>query len=500
MSNIQKSEADVVLVGAGIMSATLGVLLKELKPNLKIEVIERLDSAAAESSDAMNNAGTGHSAFCELNYTPEKADGTIDATKAINIVEQFEVSRQFWSYLLGKHILKNPDNFIHTVPHMSFVWGKDNVNFLRKRYEELQKYPLFHGMQFSDDPEKIKEWAPLIMEGRDLNDVYAATYMPLGTDVNFGALTRELFDYLQKTDGVNISFHTEVKDITKNNSKWDVESVDLKTGQKRIITTDFVFVGAGGGAILLLQKADIPESKGYGGFPVGGEWLVCRNPEVVNKHMAKVYGKASVGAPPMSVPHLDTRFIDGKHSLLFGPYAGFSTKFLKTGSYWDLIKSLECNNIGPMLGAGLRNIDLTKYLIGQVLQSKKSRYAALKEYFPEAKEEDWTLEKAGQRVQVIKKDPKGRGILQFGTEVVNSADGSIAALLGASPGASTATPIMLKLLSQCFKDEYKSEEWQRKLKEMIPSFGLKLNEHPELVSDIREKTSKALEIYPNNKK
>lgn len=499
MSSIQKSEADVVLVGAGIMSATLGVLLKELKPNLTIEVIERLDSAAAESSDAMNNAGTGHSAFCELNYTPEKADGTIDATKAINIVEQFEVSRQFWSYLVKKNILKKPNSFINTVPHMSFVWGENNVNFLRKRYAELQKYPLFHGMEFSEDPKQIKEWAPLLMDNRKTDDVYAATHMPLGTDVNFGDLTRQLFDHLKSENGVNMSFNTQVTDIKRKGDVWTVSSTDRKTGAKKVVNSKFVFVGAGGGAILLLQKADIPESKGYGGFPVGGEWLVCRNPEVVKKHMAKVYGKASVGAPPMSVPHLDTRFIDGKHSLLFGPYAGFSTKFLKQGSNADLFKSLEMNNIGPMLGVGMRNMDLTKYLIGQVLQSEKSRYEALRAYYPDAKDEDWTLEKAGQRVQVIKKDKDGKGILQFGTEVVNSADGSIAALLGASPGASTATPIMLKLLSQCFKQEFQSAEWQAKFKEMIPSFGLKLNEHPELVAEIRENCSSVLKIFPHNK-
>lgn len=499
MSSIQKSEADVVLIGAGIMSATLGVLLKELKPNLTIEVIERLDSAAAESSDAMNNAGTGHSAFCELNYTTEKADGSIDASKAINIVEQFEVSRQFWSYLVNKNIIKDPTAFIHTVPHMSFVWGQKNVSFLKKRFEELQKFPLFSEMQFSDNPEKIKEWAPLLMEGRKLDDVYAATHMNLGTDVNFGNLTRQLFSHLQADNGINITYNTQVSDVKRKGDKWEVSSKDLKTGKTNVISTNFVFVGAGGGAILLLQKADIPESKGFGGFPVGGKWLVCNNPDIVNKHMAKVYGMASVGAPPMSVPHLDTRFIDGKLSLLFGPYAGFSTKFLKQGSYLDLFKSLELNNIGPMLGVGMRNMDLTKYLIGQVLQSEHARVDALKEYFPEAKAEDWKIDEAGQRVQVIKKDKEGKGILQFGTEVVNSADGSIAALLGASPGASTATPIMLKLLAKCFPTEFKSVEWQEKFKEMIPSFGTKLNEHPEMVADIREMTSKTLKIFPHNK-
>lgn len=498
MSSIQKSEVDVVLVGAGIMSATLGILLKELNPNLKIEILERLDRAAAESSDAMNNAGTGHSAFCELNYTPEKPDGSVDATKAISIVEQFEISRQFWSYLVNKNVLKDPRKFINSVPHMSFVWGKDNVSFLEKRYNELQKYPLFQGMKFSKEVDQIKNWAPLLMEERKLDDVYAATYMPIGTDVNFGELTREIFDHLTTEDGVNVHFNNQVTDIKRKGDKWSVSAKDEKTGEHRKVKAKFVFVGAGGGAILLLQKADIPESKGYGGFPVGGEWLVCNNPKIVQKHMAKVYGKASVGAPPMSVPHLDTRFIDGKHSLLFGPYAGFSTKFLKRGSNLDLFKSLELNNIGPMLGAGMRNLDLTKYLIGQVLQSDKSRYEALREYFPDAQDEDWKVEHAGQRVQVIKRDKDGKGILQFGTEVVNAADGSIAALLGASPGASTATAIMLKLLANCFPTEFKSEAWQTKFKEMIPSYGLKLNEHPEMVAEIRENCSKVLKIYPNN--
>lgn len=500
MSSIEKSEADVVLIGAGIMSATLGILLKELKPNLKIEILERLDTAAAESSDAWNNAGTGHSAFCELNYTPEKEDGSIDASKAISIVEQFEISRQFWSYLVKKNILTNPDEFINSVPHMSFVWGKDNVRFLKNRFDELQKYPLFQGMEFSDNVDTIKDWAPLLMNGRDRNEVFAATSMKFGTDVNFGTLTRKMFDYLKSLDGVTMRFGTDVKDIKRAaDGSWNIYVTDLKTNAKKFIQTKFTFIGAGGGSILLLEKANIPESKGFGGFPVGGQWLKCTNEEVIKKHLAKVYGKASVGAPPMSVPHLDTRFIDGKRSLLFGPYAGFSTKFLKQGSFLDLFKSFRFDNVFPMLGAGLRNIPLTKYLISQVIQSKKSKFNALKEYFPEAEMKDWEIEVAGQRVQVIKKDKNGKGILQFGTEVVSAADGSISALLGASPGASTAAPIMLGLLKKCFPKEYETEAWQNKFKEMVPSLGLKLNEHVELAHELREETSKTLNLYPHNK-
>lgn len=502
MSSKESLEADVVLIGAGIMSATLGLLLKELKPNLKIEILERLDNAAIESSDAWNNAGTGHAAFCELNYTPQREDGSVDTSKAVDIVEQFEISRQFWSYLVSKNILSNPENFIHSVPHMSFVWGKENVSFLQKRYEEMKKHPLFKGMEFSDDIDTIKKWAPLLMKGRSreaLDEVYAATSMQEGTDVNFGSLTRKMFDYLKSLDGVTTNFSTEVTDIKRTgNGQWSISARNLKTNSKSKIKTSFVFIGAGGGSILLLQKANIPESEGFGGFPVGGQWLRCTNPDIINKHMAKVYGKASVGAPPMSVPHLDTRYIDGKRALLFGPYAGFSTKFLKKGSLLDLFKSLKFDNIFTMLGAGARNASLTHYLISEVLKSKKSKVAALKEYFPDADMDDWEIEIAGQRVQVIKKDKDGKGILQFGTEVVSSADGSIAALLGASPGASTAAPIMIHLLEKCFPEEFNSTAWKEKFKEMIPSFGMRLNENPELAAQIREETSKTLKLYPFN--
>lgn len=502
MSSKENLEADVVLIGAGIMSATLGLLLKELKPNLKIEILERLDKAAVESSDAWNNAGTGHAAFCELNYTPEKQDGTVDATKAVDIVEQFEISRQFWSYLVSKNILSNPEEFIHSVPHMSFVWGDDNVRFLQNRYNEMIKHPLFEGMEFSNDVATIKKWAPLLMKGRNreaLEQSYAATSMKDGTDVNFGNLTRKMFAYLKSLDGVTSRLSTEVLDIKRNSSnKWDIVAQDTKTSKKSTISSSFVFIGAGGGSILLLQKANIPESKGFGGFPVGGQWLRCTNEEIINKHMAKVYGKASVGAPPMSVPHLDTRFIDGKRALLFGPYAGFSTKFLKTGSLLDLFKSLKFDNIFTMMGVGARNMPLTHYLISEVLKSKKAKVESLREYFPDADMDDWEIEVAGQRVQVIKKDKDGKGILQFGTEVVSSADGSIAALLGASPGASTAAPIMLHLLEKCFPEEYQSEAWQAKFKEMIPSFGMALNDNPEMAKQVRDQSSKTLKLYPYN--
>ena len=491
----QKIETDIVLIGAGIMSATLGLLLKELNPKLKIEIFERLDIAAAESSDAWNNAGTGHAAFCELNYTPELEDGSIETEKAVKISESFEVSRQFWSYLVEKGLLENPENFIKSVPHMSFVWGNENVDYLKKRYEALQQYHLFKSMEYSEDVSQITNWAPLVMENRTSKEKIAATKMDYGTDVNFGALTRSMFKYLESLEGVTAHFHHEVYDLKKrDDGKWRIKVKDLATGEKKKVYTPFVFIGAGGGSLLLLEKANIPEGEGFGGFPVSGQWLKCTNPEVIKKHGAKVYGKATVGAPPMSVPHIDTRMIDGEKALLFGPYAGFSTKFLKNGSYFDLVKSIELKNIKPMLSAGIHNIPLTKYLIDQVFQSSNDRLKALQEYVPSAKKEDWVLENAGQRVQVIKKDAEGRGILEFGTEVVSAQDGSLSVLLGASPGASTAVSIMVDLIQKCFPEESKSLFWQTKFIEMIPSFGQNLNENTVLSDVIRKKTNEVLKL------
>lgn len=485
---------DVILIGAGIMSATLGVLLKELQPDITIDIFERLDQAAAESSDAWNNAGTGHAAFCELNYTPEKPDGTIDISKAVKIAESFEVSRQFWASLVQRHFLEDAPQFIRPIPHMSFVWGDDNVSYLRKRYEAMKVSPLFADMEYSEDPEVIREWIPLVMEGREPGQKVAANRMDIGTDVNFGALTRFMFDKLAAMDGVTIHFGYEVRDIWRSKSLggWKIRLENLNGGKTRDVQSDFVFIGAGGGSLRLLEKSDIPESRGYGGFPVSGQWLKCTNREVIEQHQAKVYGKASVGAPPMSVPHLDTRMIDGQKELLFGPYAGFSTKFLKNGSYLDLPKSVQMSNIAPMLMAGLHNIPLTRYLIQQVLQSPEDRLTALREYFPNAKMEDWELEVAGQRVQVIKKDEEEGGVLEFGTEIVSAADGSIAALLGASPGASTAVSIMLTLLERCFPEQLRSAAWQQKLQELIPTYGKSIKDDAVMVQQIRSWTGSVL--------
>ncbi|WP_335869009.1 malate:quinone oxidoreductase [Bacillus sp. 2205SS5-2] len=490
MSKIM-NKTDVILIGAGVMSATLGALLNELAPEWEIKVFEKLANAGEESSNEWNNAGTGHSALCELNYTSEKSDGSIDISKAIKINEQFQLSRQFWSYLVNRNLIKNPQDFIMPIPHMSLVQGEKNVTFLRDRLEALSTNPLFQGMEFSDDVNKLKEWIPLIMEGRTSNEPIAATKIDSGTDVNFGALTRMLYDHL-KSKNVEINYQHSVEDIKRtSDGSWEVKVNDIEGGKVEYHTAKFVFIGGGGGSLPLLQKTGIPESKQIGGFPVSGLFMVCNNPDVVEKHHAKVYGKAKVGAPPMSVPHLDTRYIDNKKSLLFGPFAGFSPKFLKTGSNLDLISTVKPNNLVTMLAAGVKEMGLTKYLIQQVLLSNEKRMEELREFIPSAKSEDWDIVVAGQRVQVIKDtDTGGKGTLQFGTEVVSAADGSIAALLGASPGASTAVHVMLELLEKCFPQHMK--EWEAKITEMIPSYGVSLVENPDLFQEIHISTEKSL--------
>jgi malate dehydrogenase (quinone) len=483
---------DVVLIGGGIMSATLGSLLRQLEPSWSITILEALGDVALESSNPWNNAGTGHSALCELNYTPEKADGTIDVTQAVKVNEQFQVTRQFWSFLVEQGLLPEPERFINPVPHMSFVWGADNVEYLRRRHEALKDHPLFQGMEFSDDAKVIRSWAPMLIPGRRKDEPIAATRITAGTDVDFGSLTRLLLDGLVKS-GAKLKLEHRVTSLRKKrDGLWHVGLRHDVGGTPIELTARFVFVGAGGAALHLLQKSGIAEIRGYGGFPISGEFLRTDDPKVVAQHQAKVYGKAAVGSPPMSVPHLDTRVVDGKASLLFGPYAGFSPKFMKTGSVFDLFASIRPHNIGTMVGAGLTNLSLVGYLVGQLLAGKKKKHEALRQFAPKAKQSDWRLITAGQRVQIMKRDADGKPVIQFGTEVVSSADGSIAGLLGASPGASTAVPIMLDVLAKCFPDRI--EGWKPELTTMIPSYGTLLSSNKVTAKKILAETAKELDI------
>lgn len=480
---------DVLLVGAGAMSTTLGMLLKQLDPSLKLCMVERLDHVAHESTDAMNNAGTGHAAYCELNYTPKTADGGVNPAKAFTINEAFEISLQFWSYLVNKNALPEPSQFINNVPHQSFVWGEENVQFLRNRFEALSNTAQFAEMEYSEDHDVLREWMPLVMQNRKPDEKVAGTRVRYGADVNFGSLARNMANYLQEQGDFEMLLSRSVEGLTQGADKrWTVELKNNQTGAKEVVDAGFVFLGAGGGALPLLQKSGIKEGKGYGGFPVSGMWLVCKNEEIIEKHMAKVYGMAPIGAPPMSVPHLDTRVIDGKKALLFGPFAGFTTKFLKQGSVMDMFKSIKPGNLKPMLTVGAKSMDLTRYLISEVMQTHDSRCDALRTFFPEAKNEDWELSYAGQRVQIIKNDPEKGGKLEFGTEVISAEDGSLAALLGASPGASTAVQTMIKVVENCFSEQMNSPEWQAKMKEMVPSYKESLVDDAELLKTVRQNT------------
>ncbi|WP_241246068.1 malate dehydrogenase (quinone) [Microbacterium sp. 4R-513] len=474
------------------MSATLGTLLSELQPDWKIVVYERLSDVGLESSNAWNNAGTGHAALCELNYMPEGPDGQLDPAKAISINEQFQQSRQFWASLVEKGVLDEPKTFINSAPHMTFVRGEKDVAYLRKRYEVLKKEPLFEGIEYSEDSRVINKWAPLLMQKRRKGEPFAATRVPAGTDVDFGALTHQLFDGL-KERGVQVVTNREVRRLKKlSDGTWTVKWRDTIGRTPGYTNARFVFVGAGGWALKLLQRSGIPEISGYGVFPIGGQWLKTTNPALVSQHKAKVYSQASVGAPPMSVPHLDTRVVDGEASLLFGPFATFSPKFLKNGKVTDIVAQVRPGNIAPMLKVAWDNPSLIRYLVGELLKNHAKKVDSLREFMPSAKDEDWELLQAGQRAQVMKKDPKKGGVLQFGTEVVTSQDGTIAGLLGASPGASTAVSIMLGLLKSCFPDRI--ADWEPTLKELIPSYGETLNPRPEAAEETLTETAEALAL------
>ncbi|MFA7513867.1 MAG: malate dehydrogenase (quinone) [Mycolicibacterium vanbaalenii] len=475
-------KTDVLLVGAGIMSATLSALLRLVEPNWSMTLVERLDGAAAESSDPWNNAGTGHSALCELNYTPARPDGSIDITKAVSVNEQFQVSRQFWTYAVENGVLPDVRSFLNPIPHVSFVTGADNVQYLRRRYDALVTNPLFATMEYIDDSDEFARRLPLMAEKRDFSNPVGLNWTQDGTDVDFGSLSRQLLGFGAK-HGMTTLFGHEVVNLTQgSDGTWTVKIANRRTGQKRTINAKFVFVGAGGGALPLLQKAGIKEAKGFGGFPVGGQWLRTGNQDLTARHQAKVYGLPPLGAPPMSVPHLDTRVINEKSWLLFGPFAGWSPKFLKQGKVTDLPFSVRPDNLVSMLGVGLTEMGLLKYLIGQLLLSESARVENLRDFAPSARDSDWELDIAGQRVQVIRKAKGKGGVLEFGTTVLAAADGSIAGLLGASPGASTAVPAMFDVMKRCFSDRYPS--WEPKLKEVVPSLGTALSDEPKLFEEV----------------
>ena len=482
MSDPNTAQTDVVLVGAGIMSATLGALLRHVEPDWSITLIERLDGAAAESSYAWNNAGTGHAGLCELNYTPQRPDGSIEISKAVQVNEQFQVTRQFWAYAVENGLLPDVRSFLNPIPHVGFVHGAGQVGYLKRRHDALVGNPLFASMELIEDSDEFARRLPLMAEGRDPAEPGALAWAQDGTDVDFGALSRQLIGYAA-AHGTATLFGHEVRNLSQqSDGSWSLSVVNRRTTEKRKLNAKFVFVGAGGGTVPLLQKSGIREANGFGGFPVGGAFLRSDNPKLSAAHLAKVYAMPPPGAPPMAGSHLDTRVINGKPWLVFGPFTAWSPKFLKHGNLTDLPLSVRANNLAPMIKVGATNAGFVKYLIGQLLQSDSDRVQALREFAPGAADSDWELKVAGQRVQVIRRAKGKGGVLDFGTIVLSAADGTIAGLLGASPGASTAVPAMLDVMDRCFSDRYAS--WLPKLKEMVPSLGTALSSEPALFEEV----------------
>lgn len=486
-ANVSPETADVALIGAGIMSATLGTLIQQLEPDWSIEIFESLDQPALESSNAWHNAGTGHAGLCELDYATPRPNGSLDVTKAIDIGEQFQITRQFWSALLERGQLPTAPGFVQPMPHLAFVAGAENVAFLRQWYDTLRTEPLFANLHYSDDPAQIGEWSRALVDERDSRGPIAATYAASGTDVDYGALTRMLLD-AQTAGGTQLHLNHRVTDLVRDGDAWRIthhSPSGTSTSRAR-----FVFVGAGGGSLRLLQRSGIPEANGYAGFPVSGKFLRTRNPEVVAAHRVKAYGRAEQGLPGMGAPHLDHRTVAGEQSVLFGPYAGFDPRFLKSGSRLDLLRSIHPGNLGAMLHVARDNVDLVKYLVREITASHSKQMGALRRLMPAAAAEDWELIIAGQRVQVIARDARGRGTLQFGTELVTSPGNAIAGLLGASPGASTAVPVMIRLLQEAFGDRY--PDWADRLRDLVPSLGRSMNTDADWALENRQKTAEAL--------
>ena len=490
-----EGRVDVAIIGGGIMGATLGAMLRQLQPDVRMAMFERLDAPALESSGVWHNAGTGHSALCEPNYTPIR-DNRMVIDQAVRINEQFQITRQFLASMVRIGKMKEPRRFLNSVPHMGFGIGAGNVEFQRQRHEHLSQSPLFARMEYSNDRGRIKEWAPLLTEGRDAAQPVAATWHPLGTDANWGEVTRQLVAAYAAHENSSLFLNTEVENLVRNpDGSWRITFAD-KSGDTapRSIDATHVFNGAGGAALLLLQKSGIPEASQYAGFPVGGSFLVNEDPALAGRHLAKAYGRAAVGSPPMSVPHLDTRYVEGVRKLAFGPFATFSTNFLMQDSGTALFRSINAENLRPMLSVGITDFDLVTYLVGQLTQSFSSRIAQLREYFPEATPAGWTLTQAGQRVQIIKRTESGGGAVKFGTELVSSRDGRFVSLLGASPGASTAPYIMLNALKTMFPDRFGSPAWQAKLRDLIPSFGTKLADDPSRLANAWAYSTELLEL------
>jgi malate dehydrogenase (quinone) len=488
---------DVVLVGSGIMSSTLAVMLKRLDPRLRIQIVEVAPELAREASDGWNNAGTGHAGLCEMSYTPSRdPDGRVPIARALRIFEQFEHSKQFWAATAAAGAVGEPADFIHAVPHLCFVKGADDVDFLKARHAAMKEHHFFRDMQLTTDATVIQDWAPLVMEGRAPGPV-AAT-VGGGTEVNYGLLARRLCDWLAQQEQCGVATGWKVTRLRRGGGQWQLGLRCVSTGEVREQRARFVFVGAGGGSLPLLQSTGLAEVAGLGGFPIGGQWLVCDEPAICAQHEAKVYGATPPSSPSLGSGHLDVRRLDGQRQLLFGPFASWTTRFLKHSGRWtDLPLSIRLNNLTSLLRTGVRNWSLVRYLVTQGLQNMDDRMQALREYYPNARSEHWRLVQAGIRVQAIKK--ADRGAVNFGTEVFSSVDCSLAALLGASPGASVSVSIALETVQTCLPHLLASAEGRERMRQMIPTFDIDLKRpgNAALFEKNTRKASERLQLHSN---
>ncbi|XZE19233.1 malate:quinone oxidoreductase [Pirellulaceae bacterium SH449] len=471
------TSSDIILIGSGIMSSTLAVMLKQLEPRLRIRLIEATTELAREASDGWNNAGTGHAGICELSYTPVRGpDGKVPIERALKIFEQFEQSKQFWGYLVRNQLVGEPSDFIHSVPHVCLLSGAEGVEFLRDRHAAMQQHHFFKSMKWTTDPDEIHHWAPLVMEGRDSSHVAATSGE--GTEVNYGLLARRMCEWLSVQDECEVMSGYKVTRLRREHDGWRVEVQSSESREVRQERGKFVFVGAGGGCLPLLQSAGLGEFRGLAGFPIGGQWLICDEPSICARHESKVYGATPPSAPSLGAGHLDIRRLNGQRQLLFGPFASWTTRFLKqTGSWSDLLRSVRLDNVTTLVRAGVHNSSMVRYLINQGIQSMEQRLKALREFYPQARAEHWRLQQAGIRVQTIKKTD--RGAIFFGTEVVSTADRTLSALLGASPGASVSVSIALDVVRTCFPHMLSSAKGRERMKQMIATYDqdLKLPEN-----------------------
>ncbi len=484
---------NVTIIGAGIMGTTFAVLAKELAPELEVTILERLDGPGAGNSWVFNNAGTGHEANCELNYTPVDEE-VISVEKALKIHAQFNVAKQFWAYLVEKGAIKEPKTFINRTKHCTIV-SEPSIPELKLRYKEMSAHHFFEQMRFSEDFDEIKSWIPFTMEERPRSDKMAATVIETGTDVNFGALTEQMAEYAVNKLGVKIEYGTHVKRVHRSPSgTWLIETHHRGDMLPKQYRADVLFVGAGGGAFPILKKSHLPFARRFTGFPVGGRFLQAPiTAEQAEQYRAKTYGKAKVGAPPMSVPHLDLRVADGQYYLLFGPFASFKPVLERGRGFLDYLKSMRLHDIPSLLNVAIEHFPLVKYLVSETFKGEKSMFEELESFAPGmSKKFDWKPVEAGQRVQIIRD-----GELQMGTEILVNSDKTYGTLLGASPGASVSPEVMLRCLEQLMPDLFSKPEAQAKKKEMFPEDNLQTLSHDaDRYREIRDLVNARLGITP----